>query len=351
LALAPSALAQTFAVHATKVYGPDAVLDDTTVLVEDGKIRALVRGRNVPEGTAVVEHDGALTAGLVAAHSYAGILPESFDDTRPVLSEARIASAFDAHSSDLRRVLAQGVTTVVLAPQPASLVPGVSAVVKTAGGKLVKRDAHLVVGFDARARRINREPTSAAGMIADLEQRFAKPEGAFAAAAAGRLPVMIAAQQRDDIERATALARRLRLTGTLLHATLAGELVEDVQRSGLSVVFAPLSIGVERRAIESVVATSKAGVPFAFSLDVPYDAPDALRVSAALAVRGGVAQAAALRALTADAAKIAGVQDQVGALVVGFYADFVLWSGDPLDLGSRAVAVYVDGVERLGGAR
>ncbi|MCC7169682.1 MAG: amidohydrolase family protein [Planctomycetes bacterium] len=352
LALAPTALAQTFGVHAAKIHGPEGVVEDATLLIEDGKIRALVRGRDVPSGTPIVEHEGALTAGLVAAHSYAGLLAESHDDTRSVLPEARVAHAFDAGASDFRRALAAGVTTLVLAPQPATLVPGVTAVAKSAGGTIVRREAHLAIGLDARAQRINRAPTSPAGMIAELEARFAKPEGAFASVAAGRLPVMIAAQQRDDIERALAFATKHRLTGALLHSALAGELLADVQRSGFSVVFAPLGIGVEQRAIESVVKIAKAGVPFAFALDLPYDAPDALRVSAALAVRGGVEPAVALRALTSDAARIAGVQDRVGTLAKGMDADFVLWSGgDPLDLGSRPVAVYVDGVERLGGAR
>lgn len=350
-ALAPSASAQTFGVHASKVYGPDGVVEDATLLVEDGKVRAIARGRDVPVGTAIVEHDGALSAGLVAAHSYAGVLQESLDDTRSVLADARIADAFDASSSDLRRALRAGITTIVIAPRPETLVPGVTAVAKTAGGTLLRRDGQLTIALDSRAQRINRAPTSPIGMVAELEARFAKPEGVFATVASGRMPVMIAATQRSEIERALAFARKHRLSGSLLFAPLAGELVPDVQSSGLSIVFAALPLGAEGRAIDSVVAIAKAGVPFAFALDVPFDAPDALRISAALARRGGVDPAIAMRALTSDAARIAGVGERVGALTKGMDADFVLWSGDPLDLGSRVVAVYVDGVERLGGAR
>lgn len=351
LALVPSALAQTFAVHAKKVHGPEGVLEDATLWVEDGKIRALVAGRDVPADVPMIEHDGQITAGLVAAHSYAGILQESHDDTRSVLAEARVAHAFDPGASDLRRALAAGVTTLVLAPRPETLVPGVTAVAKSAGGTLLRREAHLAIGLDSRSQRINRAPTSPAGTIAELQARFARPAGAFAAAAAGRMPVMIAAAERDDAERALAFAQRQRLSGSLLHSRLAGELLADVQRAGFSVVFAPLGVGAEKRAIDSIVALGKAGVPFAFALDLPFDAPEALRFSAALALRGGLEPAVALRALTSDAARIAGVQDRVGSLAKGLDADFVLWSGDPLDLGSRPLAVYVDGVERLGGAR
>ena len=38
-----------------------------------------------------------------------------------------------------------------------------------------------------------------------------------------------------------------------------------------------------------------------------------------------------------------GLDDRVGALKPGLDADIVLWSGDPLDVMSRAVRVFVNG--------
>jgi imidazolonepropionase-like amidohydrolase len=62
-----------------------------------------------------------------------------------------------------------------------------------------------------------------------------------------------------------------------------------------------------------------------------------------------LAPARAIQALTGDAAAIAGVADRVGRIEEGRDADFVLWSGDPLDLGSAVVAVYIDGKRVKGG--
>jgi imidazolonepropionase-like amidohydrolase len=62
-----------------------------------------------------------------------------------------------------------------------------------------------------------------------------------------------------------------------------------------------------------------------------------------MCVRAGAPLEATLDALTSDAARIAGVGDRVGMLVGGRHADFVLWSGHPLDLTSAVVAVYVGG--------
>ena len=83
--------------------------------------------------------------------------------------------------------------------------------------------------------------------------------------------------------------------------------------------------------------------PVAFALDAPAHPPSALRLSAAMAIDAGADRAAVWRALTSDAAKIAGVDERVGTLERGKDADFVLWSGDPLSLTSRVEAVYVDG--------
>jgi imidazolonepropionase-like amidohydrolase len=76
-----------------------------------------------------------------------------------------------------------------------------------------------------------------------------------------------------------------------------------------------------------------------------------LRFSAALCVRAGLEPEVAWKALTSDGARIANVHKELGRLDAGLDADFVLWTGDPLDLTSAVVEVYVDGVRVHGGAR
>ena len=54
--------------------------------------------------------------------------------------------------------------------------------------------------------------------------------------------------------------------------------------------------------------------------------------------------AAARRAMTITPARVAGVDDRVGAIRAGMDADFVVFSDDPLRLDSAVLAVYVDGL-------
>ena len=66
-------------------------------------------------------------------------------------------------------------------------------------------------------------------------------------------------------------------------------------------------------------------------------------LSAAMAVRAGVDKTAALRAITIDAARLAGVADRVGSLEAGKDADVVLCSAHPFSMDCTIQAVFIDG--------
>ena len=66
-------------------------------------------------------------------------------------------------------------------------------------------------------------------------------------------------------------------------------------------------------------------------------------MSAALAVRHGLSRGAALAALTRIPAEQCDAAATVGSLREGCHADFLVFSGDPLDLSSRLEAVFING--------
>jgi imidazolonepropionase-like amidohydrolase len=344
---APAQGSGMLAVRAAKLHvGDGRVIDNGVLLVEGGVIRAVGAGVPVPGDAELVEHDGHVTAGMIATHTYSGIEGEASDPTRAVLPEARVVYAFDPERKAYDEALRAGITSVVLTPRPDNVVGGLSAVVKTAGGRVLAPRAHLCLSLGSEAQQPNREPTSAMGVLAELEQRFADGkggEGPFAEAAAKRLPVLIYASARHEIQRAAELAQRFGLTGALVSAPLAGELAPVVAASGLGVIVGPIDEGADGRVLRSAAALAAAGVPLAFGLDAPAYAPESLRLFAAQCVREGLSPIMAWKALSSDGARIAGVGDRIGSLAKGLDADFVLWSGNPLDLGSQVIAVYVDG--------
>ena len=226
--------AGVLAVRAAKLHlGDGRVVDDGVLLVEGGKILAIGAGVDVPRDAAVIVHDGHVTAGMVACHTYSGVAGEATDTTRAVLAEARLADAFDPRRSDFAEAARAGITTMVLSPRPDNLVGGLTAAVKTAGGRVLAPRAHLAMSLSAAAQQINRFPTSAAGAVGELEARLASGEGVFADAQAGRLPVLIHAVARHEIQRAAELAREL-----------GGTSVEDGDLFTTECdVFAPCAIG------------------------------------------------------------------------------------------------------------
>ena len=91
----------------------------------------------------------------------------------------------------------------------------------------------------------------------------------------------------------------------------------------------------------------KAGIEFAFGTDHPEVPVSLLSATAAACVREGLSEAAAMRALTAGAAKLCGLSDRVGTVEAGKDADLAIFRGHPLDLRSRPACVLVNGRREL----
>jgi imidazolonepropionase-like amidohydrolase len=64
---------------------------------------------------------------------------------------------------------------------------------------------------------------------------------------------------------------------------------------------------------------------------------------AQFAMRGGLDQEQALKAITIDAARLLGIDDRVGSVEIGKDADLVLYDGGPFSTTTKVVAVLVDG--------
>lgn len=345
---AQRAAAPPVALTAKRVHlGDGTVVENATVVVQGGKIVAVGTDVKPPAGAVVRTLDGELSPGLVALRDHSTARGEELDTTRNVLPTVDLALAFDAAHRDADALAAQGVTTAVLAAPGTELVGGLAAVVDPGSGAVLARRAMLCVGAGSRALSFDRYPTSTAAQFDELDRLFATtdgPEGAvFAAAKKRELPVLLDVTDRVDIQRASAFAKRHGLTGALIGAVLWGDVLGAVKDAGLSVVIGPFFVGGSPEAPRHAVRVAEAGIRFGFASDAPYNHPSLMRATAAQCVAAGMAPSAALRALTSDAAAIAGVGARTGKLAAGLEADLVLWSGPPTDLTSRPLLVWSDG--------
>ncbi|MFT7668060.1 MAG: imidazolonepropionase-like amidohydrolase [Planctomycetota bacterium] len=343
---------RTIAFTADTIYRGDGTsIEKGTILVKDGVIIQVGSDVKVPEGASVIAHEGIISAGLIALHSNEGAGAELNDSTRTVMPNAEARFALDAQHGDFKRAIASGITAIVLAPSAENLVGGYTAVVKTHGGRVVKPTAQLMLGMSSEALNSNKFPTSYAGALGELRRLFKEPEGPIARAVGGSVPVLMKVGTRSEILRAASFAKEFSLTGSLYGSYWAEDVASEVKESGLDVICSPFDVGEGARGVRSVVALAKAGVRVGFGLDAPSRHPESLRFGAALCVRGGLSPDAARKALTGDAAAIAGVSGRIGRVARGLDADLVLWSADPTSLTASVEAVYIDGKLVYGGAR
>ena len=89
------------------------------------------------------------------------------------------------------------------------------------------------------------------------------------------------------------------------------------------------------------------GCVVAFTTDYPVVNIEALNVTASLAVKYGLDENRAIKALTENAAFILGLDKKLGKIELGYDADVVVWNGHPLDIRSKPVYVFIDGEKAL----
>ena len=119
---------------------------------------------------------------------------------------------------------------------------------------------------------------------------------------------------------------------------------------GIPVVIGPLltsrsKVELRNRSLANPGRLARAGVTIAITTDHPVVPIHFLAHQAALAVKEGLDAGTALRALTINPARIAGIAGRLGSIEAGKDADLVIWSGDPLELRSRVQRALIDGAE------
>ncbi len=350
--LAPLSAAQAehapFAISADHILVDGGeVLQDGIVVIRDGKVArvglAADLAASLPKGMPVLDHDGWLSAGLVAANGTMGLGAAADDRTSAFTENLLVAESFNGDHSSVKAARDAGVTTFGLTTSRGNVAGGLGSAVKTDGGKIVSLRTHLTLCIAPPAIQSRRFPTSYTGAVNALETRFAAGEGVYGAVSKGELGVTIAVSARHEIDRAIRFAKGANLKATLRGANRAGEFADRLSEAGMSVVLSAPVLGGTKWHTDSIKSLAEAGVPFAFGLADSGASASSLRLGASLAVRAGLDRATAWRAITSTAASLAGAGDKVGRVANGYAADFALWSGDPLSPATRLESVYIDG--------
>lgn len=366
-------------------------IENGFVQVEAGKIAGLGEMSCCPPlSQGDVDAQGALLyPGWVDAHCHLGLLADGLtydqDDcneiTDPVTPHLRAIDALYPLDHCFQEAREGGVTTVLTGPGSANAIGGQFAAVKTAGRWI---DAMVVKAPVAMKFALGENPKSSYGekkespmtrmataaLIRETlaqardylrKKRAAEQDSekdapdfdakleALIPVVEGTLPAHFHAHRADDIATAIRIAKEFQLNYVIIHGT-EGHLIADLlAREQVPVVTGPI-IGdrskpeLAHQTMENTAKLAAAGVQVAVCTDHPENPVQYLPLAAALCARHGLSQEQALRAITLDAAEIAGIADRVGSITPGKDADLVLCSGSPLSMDSAILGVWIDGV-------
>jgi imidazolonepropionase-like amidohydrolase len=165
-----------------------------------------------------------------------------------------------------------------------------------------------------------------------------------------QLPWSQHSHRADDIATAIRLSEEFGYRLVINHGTEGHLLADLLAEKDIPVIIGPLftsrlKVELRRRSLRNPGILARAGVQIAITTDHPVVPINFLVHQATLAMKEGLDSDTALRSITLNPAQIMSLDDRVGALRPGLDADLVIWSGDPLDVMSRAMRVFIAGRE------
>ncbi len=164
----------------------------------------------------------------------------------------------------------------------------------------------------------------------------------------GRTAVIVGVERDDEILACVEAFASHGIRPVLFGAEKAKEVAEQIRDRVAGVIPATrvIETGGElgTRERNFYAELQSAGIPVAFHSEAEEGAAD-LPILAAWACAHGLSPDGALRALTADAAKLLAIDKRVGRLAAGLDADVLLLDGSPLDVSTSVVRVWVSGKE------
>ncbi|MEZ6197372.1 MAG: amidohydrolase family protein [Planctomycetota bacterium] len=350
-AAATAAAQDRVAVKAKRIVtGRGADLVDATMLVENGRVKAIGRELAIPAGYRTVDLGAAVVApGFVDVASAAGAPNDLVESSVGIDDRGRTAEAVELAHRDFPLLAASGITTAVILPGDRSLVSGRGCAVKTGDrARLAEAEGPVRLTVTPSALSRARRPSSYADALEMLrvfldESKGGRGQPAMIEFARGKRPGLCTVSSAAEIRDVLDLRRRYDLDLALIGAVDLQRALDGLAVKGLSVALAAPGPEADRRVSGLGALAEAAGITVAYFGDTPRRHPDVLRQGAITAVRHGLSSRAGLASITSAPAEIAGIGDRVGALAVGMDADFVVLSGDVLDARSRVLETWIDG--------
>lgn len=357
------------------------------ILLAGGKIAGIGTDLTAPADAEIFDADGLdVYPGFVDAHTHIGLdgygigyegcdYNEMNDIWTPQL---RAIDGINPRDPSLAIARKAGVTCVCTGPGSANVLGGTFLAMKTVGDRIdnmiVKDPVAMKCAFGENPKRCYRDKCDSTRMSTAAFLRGAlmqaKDYGARKQAAngdvtkmpaynqkleallpvlAGEIPLKAHAHQANDIFTALRIAHEFGLRITLEHVT-EGHLIVDELAKEKDV---PMAVGpslthaskfeLQNKSWATPGVLAKAGCHVSIITDNSVIPQQYLPFCAGMAVKAGMDEFDALKAITINPAEHIGVADRVGSLEVGKDADLVITNGCPFEVMTETRAVFIDG--------
>ena len=162
------------------------------------------------------------------------------------------------------------------------------------------------------------------------------------------IPLRAHAHQENDIISAVRLAKEFDVDVCIEHCTHGHNIVDFLVKAKVPAIVGPTfgfrtKIELRDMTWKTIGILYKAGILVSLTADHPVVPLQFQTIYAALAHREGLPLQGAYEVITINGAKILGLEDRIGSLEEGKDADIVLFTGEPLDVLSKAAKVFIDG--------
>jgi imidazolonepropionase-like amidohydrolase len=381
---------------ATILTGAGQEIPSADLVVAGGKIVAVGKAGEaaVPEGAQVVDLAGKVVIpGLVDTHSHVGIYPrpaiEAHQDgnemTGPAQPGIRALDAIYPGDPGILMALAGGVTTANIMPGSGNVIGGQTLYVKYRPAATVEQMmvapgqplGGLKMANGENPKRAYGGKNQAPGTrmkVASLQREqflkaaaYKKKWDAFRAGQADakepdrdlaleplvevlerKRTVHFHSHRADDIMSVVRLADEFGFEVVVQHGTEAYKVAAELAKRKIGVSMTLVdSPGGKAEVLnlleENPALLEKAGVALAINTDDFITESRFLLRTAAIAVRGGLSEAAALKALTLTPAAMMHLENRIGSIAPGKDADFVVLSGRPFSAYSQVLQTYIEG--------
>lgn len=374
------------------------VIENGVLVIQNGRI-AVVGGANtpVPKGAKVIDVTGmTVYPGLIDSETHLGLTEveadrmtnDTIEMSDEIMPHMHVYDAFHAETAVIPVTRINGITNAIVAPASGDTLPGQDSFIqllgKSAEEMIVARDVAMPLNFTGKQRRNQsfeqaKYPFTRMGMAAQLRQAFidaqdyeqklaayekkksADPDKAGAPPKRdlkleallpylhGQKPVVLAAEEANDLQTTMALAGEFHLKVILNHVTHSSAVLDRVAASGFPVIVGPIyEEPKESERYDAVyklpAEMAKRGIKIAFA---SYDSHNSrnLPYAAGYATAFGLSHDEALKAITLNPAQMWGMDKDLGSLDAGKMANVVVANGDPLDVKTDVKHVFIAGQE------